>query len=114
MSAKAYCTYLSLSDLRRWGACADVQSDAKSPVPKQAWYSLIYLLKGWKAEANLPSPEFEPRIDGVKARYTTELWERDTIYHSQGFSRGSIVSTIETRKDQKAIVTVDEILMPPF
>ncbi|GFU81367.1 hypothetical protein TNCV_1380351 [Trichonephila clavipes] len=46
------------------------QSDAKPQciVHKQAWYSFIDSLNGWKAELTLLNPWFEPRSCGVETR----------------------------------------------
>ncbi|GFX33774.1 hypothetical protein TNCV_3961831 [Trichonephila clavipes] len=43
----------------------------QSLIPKQAWYSFIDPLKGWKAESTLLSTGTEPRTYGVETRYAT-------------------------------------------
>ncbi|GFV85717.1 hypothetical protein TNCV_2003381 [Trichonephila clavipes] len=78
MRVKAYCALFSIHD--HWRAevheqmsRSGGQSEANPLclVPKQAWYSYIIPLKGWKAESTLPSPRREFRNCGVEARYPT-------------------------------------------
>ncbi|GFV19997.1 hypothetical protein TNCV_3739801 [Trichonephila clavipes] len=61
MSAKAYCAYLSLRYLRRWGTCADAsgQSDAKpQELSSQTSLVLIYRpTEGMKGSVDLALPE---------------------------------------------------------